>query len=470
MLSPLVFVLALSGFLLLVIGERMGLSAAIGGEAANLIVVGAMVVLGLGGVTSRFERFATGSRLGKERIWGLGARSACLLVLVLAYSGSAASSQAVWIGFALGFVLAHLGQFGTGLPSSAQEQAEASALARIARLAGAIAMMVLLAMVMAPLCDALARASGLPLGVVRPVALVLAASVLLPGGAVGVKLVQGVVLALGVALALVPALSLLGLALVERVDALILESLPRLSVPEVSTLSVMTPGTLLGLAAGYGARGRGAIRLAPAGAGLALGMLLAAVLVGLNIFAQEWLARIVGGRIVGVAPQSWPGFVFDEEIRGWLRACGAAVPDPLAAARACGFASPAQVLKPADLSVLGSLSSAALARSAGLPLVVGGLWLLLPPLIGFAGVLSLLHAVALGMSEALLFRTFNPTGLRSWRLAMARLAVLVVLAGVAAATMAWRWPVSLDAILAAALGVALVAGGWAAVRPAREAA
>jgi len=422
MLAPLVFVLALSGILLLVVGERMGLSTSLSAEVAYGMLALAVAALGIGSVTSRFERFATGARTGRERIGRLSARVSVLMVLVLGFVPGLGQPVGLWGGFILGFLLAHLGQGAS----------EAGMLARMARLLAALAMGLLLLAVLPSLWDALARLTALPLPSVKLLMVVLAALVLLPGGAIGVGHVQRVMLALVLALALLPLLALLGLSAVERGDPLLLESamlLTRPSVPAAVALNAVPPGAFMGMAAGLAARGHAEMRLVPALGGLFIGLLLTGLLVGVHALAQDWLARIIGTRILAVAPQQWPAFVFDDEIRGWLRACGQSVQDPAAAARACGTPTAAMALKEQDVSFMPSLASAALARAAGLPLTLGNLWLLMPALLGFAGLLSLLKAIALALSEAFLFRTLNPSGLRSWRLAMARLMALVVIGG-----------------------------------------
>jgi hypothetical protein len=225
--------------------------------------------------------------------------------------------------------------------------------------------------------------------------------------------------------------------------------------PAVS--QTMLPGLALGAAGGLAARGSGRVSGGAAAFGLSGGLLVTGVLVLLHLGAAEWLARIVGQRIAGTAPLGWPPFVFEPELSGWLRACGALPSDPQAVARACGLVGPLRLPKPADITFLATLSLPALAVANRLPVLLGDLWALLPVLLGLMGVLSVLHGAALAVSEGLLFGLFNPSGLPSYRLAMARLCLLTLVLALLAVDPLPQMPAqALGSALAALLGVAFL--------------
>jgi hypothetical protein len=227
------------------------------------------------------------------------------------------------------------------------------------------------------------------------------------------------------------------LALWERADPIVLAVLAQTASREAyPSLSGAQPEALalaLGLLGGLAARGFGPARPLRAALGLGAGMVIAGVLVALAVLLELWLARIVGQGIAGVAPQQWPLFVFEEPLQGWLRACGMVPVDPAAAARACGTRGPDVPLLAAQLSFLASLTAPALALANALPILLGFLWGLLPVLLGGAGALQLLHGGALALSETVLHASLNPSGLRSWRLAMARVTLGLGVAGLALA-------------------------------------
>lgn len=428
MLAPLVLVLALFGILMLVVGERMGLPVVLGVPLLHVILALLVVWLGLGSVTSRFERFCTGSAGKAPGFVVVLARSTCLLILLVSCLPQNVSLAWLYVGFIGGGLLGHL----------ARKNDQSCVIARLAEVAAAGATAVVLVLLLPRLVQQFAFATGYVLKAAMTLLALGALAVLVPGGAWAVRRLQVVLLIMTLLLAVGPIVVLLGLSWAEIADPLALEIITRLSFLSPGDDDLLArPAPLLGVAAalGFAARGRGEMRAAQAAAGVVAATALTGFLTALAAFGQEWIAGIVGTRILGVPPQQWPAFVFDEELRGWLRACGQGVVDPLLVARGCVLSSASSVLGGGAVTVQGLLNGVALARSNGLPAVLGVLWQLLPPMLAFAGALTLFHAVGVSISEGVLFRTINPTGLRSWRLAMARLSIA---AGVLAAF--WFYP------------------------------
>lgn len=426
MAGSLVFVLTLLGLALLMIAERVGLAAPLGLAGMLMVLSLAVIVTGLGSVTSRFPRFAgvagdTGAR--KAHALRLMSRATCVLVALAAFLPAGVELRALVPGFAAGFVLAHLGACALAAPVLA---------ARLGRFllgfAFALLALGLLQGMLMLLPPGLWNAPAFRLSLGGLVLLVL-----LPGGALGVVRVQRLLLLLALVAALVPLAVMVSLATLERGDPMALEMLEAVqpllqkAFSEVMTSSYsILSGLVVGAVGGFAARSTSPASGASAAFGLVAALLLAGVLVLLHLAAAEWLARLVGQRIVGLAPGAWPPFVFEPELKGWMRTCGILPVDPLAVARACGAAGPQQVLRPSDITFLAQLSLPALAVANRLPVILGDLWALLPVLVGGAGLLSLLQGAALAFSESVLFGLFNPSGLHSFRLAMARLCLLAL--------------------------------------------
>lgn len=422
MVGSLVFVLTLLGFVLLMIAERAGLSASIGLAGMYALLALALLARGLGSVTSRFPRFAEGASAesGGPGSLTLVARCACVLVALAVFSPSGVELRALAPGFVAGFVLAHLSWRWLSEPVLA---------ARLARLLLGLALALLAFVLLRPALEQLSMALLQGSLKTRWVFGVLALVVLLPGGLLAVSRVQRMVLALVLVVALVPVAALMIMAAMERGDPLAIEMLGSILPLAQQSFGRFHPapsGLLIGVVGGLAARGSGVVSHKAAGIGLAGALLVCAVLVLLHLASAEWLARIVGQRIAGVAPAAWPVFVFEPELAGWLRSCGVLPADPLAVARACKLTGAQSVPRPSDITFLAPLSLPALAVSNRLPVMLGELWTLMPLLVGSVGLLSVLHGAALAVSESFLFGMLNPSGLQSFRLAMARLSLLAL--------------------------------------------
>lgn len=440
MFAPLVFVMSLFAFAFLVIGERMGLETSLAAGALTLIPALALVALGLAGVSSRLERY-----LG---VAGQGRAAACLwrgAVLLLAFAAFAGEGVALWAGFPLGFLLAH--RVEGAAPSRPGGQITA-------RLGFALVLLALGARLFAPLAGTLGDMTGLSAGTTRQVLLALAVLLVLPGGARGGQAGARYVLGLAVPLVIAPMLVHLALALAGRGDPLTLEVLSGLSrqMPEaLSGLSFPASGVIAGAAAGFLARGGDALPTRAAGLGLAGALLLAGLVAGVAVFGQAYLSEVIGQRILNSGPGQWPGFLFEDGVRGWLVACGQPLPDASALSRAC-----ARGAGGVEITFQAALQMPALARALQLSVLFGTLWQVLPLLIGLVALAMLLHRAAGFLSEALLHGLINPTGLRSWRLAMARLMLITLAAGLA------FWPLRVpEAALALGAGLGVLGSGYA---------
>lgn len=454
MLAPLVLVLALFGIALLVVGERMGLPAALGVAVLQGILAVLLAATGFGSVTSRFERFCLARAGDGPAMVDILARSALMLVL-LAVALPMEGGQ-LWLALSVGagFFVGHW----------AQQGFVSGRIARGADLAAGMGAALALVLLLPRLVSSFAFATGYTVPQTALALALAAVAVLIPAGALAARRVQVVLLVLAMLVAGLPLMGLAGLSWMEAGDPLAFDTLMRMPSVGGDPLARPSPGLVgLALAAGYAVRGRGTLSARAAAGGLVLGGLFAGGLVVLGAFAQGWIETIIGTRLLGVAPQQWPAFVFDEEMRIWIRVCGAAAVDPVMAARGCGLPSAASVPGVGSLTFQASQNGIALARANGLPLLLGALWQTLPPMLAFAGALTLIHAAAVSVSESLLFRTINPTGLRSWRLAMARLSV----AGVTIAAF-WlyprtlAWPQTLSVLVSGLMGLAILGAAVAA--------
>lgn len=466
MASALVFALSLAGFGLLVFGERMGLPAALAASGVMGVVLAATAALALVSATSRQPRHLLGSERG----------AATCLAALAALTAAFAAPLAVELGperigavvsLAAGVIAALvISPFnpwreppplhvpgepvlpGAAATSGADDTRGALPLFRLAIAAVALVLVVRFF----PLgIERIAEAGGWDRDRVFALGL----------GGVALLVLLGGLSALGRASLVLAALVLM-LGILPFVAGWVHEATMRLD------LSAGTLSSILG--AGIGG---GAFRL-PEGIrpvwpavilGFALGMMLlqpaaavahrprriAAILAGLGFAGlmafvaarqSEALSALTARGFAGLPPAQWPVFVFDDSLRGWLSACGVPPEDAGAAARACSAPTPRQPLPAGAVTFSPGLGPAALAMAQGWPIILGFIWGLLVPLVEIAALGFLLHAAATGIAEGLFHRVVHPRALRSWRLAVSRLTLLGLVAGIA---LLWRHDLRLEA-------------------------
>lgn len=460
MFAPLVFVMSLFGFAFLVIGERMGLQTGLAAGALAAVLLAALASLGLAAVSSRLERYLGAA--GTAGAGGAALRGAALLLTLGAFAPLPGGGMVLAAGFPLGFLLAH--------------RVEATMPARrggliLARFALAVVFLALAWLVWPPLTGALAEVLGVSTSGARLGVAGLVLLLLLPGGARGADSAGRALIWLILLLAVLPLTLHLALAVAGRGDPLTLEAFAALAqqAPGAIRALALPASTLVaGAAAGYAARGGATMPARAAALGLAGTLALAALVAGAALFAQTYLADIIAQRILMASPGQWPGFLFEDGVRGWLIACGKPLEDAAGLARACPATRPGGT----EITFLAALQAPALARAMQLSVLFGTLWKLLPVLLGIVGLTHLMLRGASLASESVLHGVLNPTGLRSWRLAMARLTLIALVGAVLALPKSLAGPAgALDALLAAAAGVAVLAAGvahWPRRAPAGE--
>lgn len=443
MTSALVVALSCAGFGLLVFGERMGLGAQLAAWGVAGIFILATIVLALSSMTSRLPRFLAGAERGASL--GLAASVACLL-LPGATAGVDFASATIALGG--GFLAAALlapfnpwrqregaglvGQGGDRDPGQDSRGALAVFMVAVTIAAGAIALDRF------PVAlDRLVEATGWPRALARTSSLGLVALVALLGGLHGLARAARVLIIIALVTAVVPFMLFFAGEFLDQFNAAFLRQLAEGGLESgraaLKTLSPRAewPAFALGFALGLiGLQPAAAVR-STTGRGFAiLAGMLVALLLGALASAGQWLLDdLVTQRIAGAAPLQWPLFVFDETLRGWLTACGAAPEDAQAAARACASGHPRNLLPAGSLRFDRELGAPALSLAQGWPIILGYIWGLLVPFFGLLAVGLLAHAAATGFSERVLFRTFNPAALRAWRLAMARLSLIAGMVG-----------------------------------------
>lgn len=473
MTSALVVALSCAGFGLLVFGERMGLGAQLAAWGVGGIFLLATIVLALSSMTSRLPRFLAGDERGASL--GLAACVACLLLSgVTAGADLAGATIALGGGFITAVILAPFNPWrqrdGSGLVGQGgdRDTGEGSR--------GAIAVFMVAVMIAAgaialdrlpTALDRLVEATGWPRALARSTALGLVALVALLGGLHGLARTARVLIVIALVTAAVPFALFFAGEFFDQFSAAFLRQLAESGLEHGREVLKMLspraewPAFALGFALGLIALQPAAAVRNPAGRVFAvLGGMLVALALGALAGAGQWLLDdLVTQRIMGAAPLQWPLFVFDETLRGWLTACGAAPEDAQAAARACASGHPRNLLPAGALRFDRELGAPALALAQGWPIILGYIWGLLVPFFGLLAIALLVHAAATGFSERVLFRTLNPVALRAWRLATARLSLIAAMAGLYAAdSMMLRLdPAMFRWVLAGSMGLAFTA-------------
>lgn len=440
MTSALVVALSCAGFGLLVFGERMGLGAQLAAWGVAGIFILATIVLALASMTSRLPRFLAGA--GRGAVPGLAAGVACLLL-----SGRTAGSGAI-VALGGGFLAAMIfapfnpwrqrageglvGQGGDRDPGEGSRGALPLFMVAVMIAAGAIALQLF------PLTlDRLVEATGWSRATARGAALGLVTLVALLGGMQGLARAARVLIVIALVTAVVPFALVFAGEFLDQFNTAFFRQMTEAGLEsgraalKVLSLRAEWPSGALGFAFGLMALQPAAAVRNRAGRAVAVtGGLAVALALGMLATTGQWLLDdLVSQRIVAAAPLQWPLFVFDETLRGWLSACGAAPEDALAAARACASGHPRNLLPAGSLRFDRQLAAPALALAQGWPIILGYIWGLLAPFFGLLAVGLLAHAAATGFSERILFRTLNPAALRSRRLASARLTLLAAMIG-----------------------------------------
>lgn len=444
MTSAFVLVLAIAGFALLVFGEQMGFEAAARPVGAIFLV--AMLALVLSATTGRLNRYMVAP--GRGAIAGLAALFCAVLLLE-----AVAMPKDGLLGARLGWLLAGLGAGLALRPANlwrnfvvadragqrdADPGAESVGAMALFNLTGAVGLGALILLYWPGVTNAFGGAS---LAVIRDEParlLILAALLIVPGGILGLRRCAILLAAIAVfSIALPATIGGLGFALDElgllRPDHLgpLLSPLAKEAMTPLMKGAFLPESFARGLVL--------ALALAPALAaahgpvskmtGLMLGLVFALGLLVVSALVDARLAEFINERLARFAPAQWPHFVFEDSLRGWISACGAAAIDPASLTKACAVGARAS-LPHGALQVDPTLWGAASAMALGWPAVLGHIWQMLPMLIAFVAFAALLNALASLVSEQAMFRLLRPRALRSWRLASARLGVIALAASI----------------------------------------
>ncbi len=470
MTSALIFALSMAGFGLLVFGERMGL----GTELASLGVAGIFVLAGtalaLVSMTSRLNRFVVGADRGAGLV--LATIVASLLIFgfdILFKPDMEASRQtdafgadvfganafgpnvfgagfAFLLGFSAALILtpfnpwrnfgAHAAQRNTTALIDQDPARETCGALPVVAGVMALAAGLIVVRYFPVAIDTLVGVTGWPRAPAFLSALVLIGLPAVLGGLLGLGRTALVLVAIALATIAAPfAVFMLG-EFLAQFDAAALNTLLASGSEAARTLATTVqlnaewPALALGFAAGLvvlqpaAALGSASTRFFAVLAGVAMALIV--TLVARSDVSM--LREIIANRIAAAPPAQWPVFVFDEALRGWLSTCGVTPEDAQAAAQACGTRNPRAPLPPGAYRFAEGLAAPALALAQGWPIILGFISGLVRPLIALIALGVLLHAAASGVAERLLFRILHPRALRAWRLAMARLALIVLLA------------------------------------------
>lgn len=443
MTSALVIALSLAGFGLLVFGERMGLGPQLAAHGVLAIFALATLALAFSSTSARLARVV----VGRERASMLGL-AALVTALVLFGLMAQPAGPHLWVqglGLTAGLVMTYVAaplamwrNFVADLALHGDHDPGAGT-----RGALPVLMVCLLCLCVLVLFEGMPSAinqlvviTGFGHTRVLVALLGLMGLVVVLGGLFGLQRIAKALVAIAFVIAVIPAGLMLASRFFDRFDIEALRQAQAsvraaMSVPvNVELLGEIWPaialGSLLGMALNQPAI---AIRhRVLRGAGVLIGLLLAALLAALSQTGQALLKTMIAENILAVSPSQWPLFVFDEALRGWLTVCGITPDDAITAARACGQTTARTPLEATRLTFEAGLEWPALALSQGWPLILGFIWALLVPLFEVCALAFLLHAAASGLAERILFRTLHPKALRAWRLAMVRLSLMALLA------------------------------------------
>ncbi len=430
MVSTLVFSIATAGLLFLMLGERLGMPAPFGLLALEGLLALACGLFVLLSATNRLDPFLVESR--RAQGFGRLARLALLLFAGLATGGGLALDQPSRValllaGYAGGtlLLLPREVSFGSG-PAA---RLEAGGLLR--RLAVSGLALALLILWFPPVLGLFAASLQQAPETLRGVVITGLALGVAMGGAVGLSRLARAILLLGLVFAVAP----LGLALaLERMFPV--ESLRAVwlgatrDVPALFTSGAWRAG-LPDLLAGFAIGALGSAQRTPdekLSRSLLIALLAPVIALAGALVVMVEVVRLHGLVMMQIAdqpPARWPLFVFDEAIRGWLSVCGEAPRDVLDAFRACRARGLAGTFPASEIRLDPALIGPAVAASRGLPLVLGAGWMLAAPLACLVALGLLLHGAATLASEAVLYRRSGEKALRSTRLLLARLCVIL---------------------------------------------
>ena len=444
MTSALVIALSLAGFGLLVFGERMGLGPQLASLGVMTIFALATLALAFSSTSARLARFV----VGRERASTLGltalVAALALFGLLLQPAGPRAWVHGVGLmaGLILAYVAAPLAMWRNFVADLALHGDRDPGVGTRGALPVLMACCVLFCLLM--LFDQLPIAIkqlGMITGISHHRLLIsvmgLVGRVVVLGGLFGLQRIAKALMVIALVTAVLPAGLMLASRFFDRFD---IEAVRQAQAGVVGALSVrfnidllreIWPAIAIGLVFGL-VLNQPAIAIRHRvlrGAGILFGLLLAALLAILTQTGQTLLKTVIAENITALPPSQWPLFVFDEALRGWLTVCGAMPDDAITAARTCGQTTARMPLDAQRFVFEAGLDSPALALSQGWPLILGFIWALLVPLFNICALAVLLHAVASGFAERILFRTFHPKALRAWRLAMVRLSLMALLGG-----------------------------------------
>lgn len=461
MTSALVTALAIAGFALLVFGERIGLGPQLAAAGVIGVFAAITISLALASTTSRLARFMAGTERGASL--GLIALVSVVLLLAagigLAPGRTTAGVMALVIGFCAAYGLMPFNpwrNFAGATASGGQDRdpgEETRGALGITMLAGVLAAGLIAFDAFPPILDRLAEMTGTPRSRAAGVVVPLLALVLVLGGLHGLVRCAKVLLVLVMITAVAPFIVFLAGGVLEQVNVEFLSRLGQSGVSAAAdamkelTLAVEWPALVLGAALGIVAKQPATAVRSAAGRAFSIGAgVLLAILLGAMVkTGQALFDDGIANRLVASAPVQWPIFTFDETLRGWLSVCGITPSDAQAAARACTPVGSARSVLPAgSLRFEPGLAAPALAASQGWPIILGFIWGLLLPLFGVLAIGFLVFSAASGAAERVLFRSLHPKALRSWRLAITRLLVLV---GLGALYLFDRQGIRLDLLL-----------------------
>lgn len=479
MAGALIFSLAMAAIALLVFGEHMGLPAGLAAFGVVGVLGAVLLASAIFSATSRLGRFVIGE--GRGAAFSGAAIAAVLLILGhvhLVAGGHGVLPAFVWLttGFVVGqfflpadpwLAIRPASEVGHGAGVSVADGLRGAT--KVIMLAASLGAIALLASLLPVLADRVIEASGWSPPVVFRTLVALVCILALVGGLVSVRRAVIVGLAFAALLLVLPvapeglrnqlppapdggairqfAQDVFG-HMAARGQAIV--HMPDVGAAIAGFLIGLAAQQALGTVSGMGARSFSVI----------VAILLAVVILSVIEFNGMRLQSLVTG-LSETAPAQWPVFVYDDVLRGWLSACGAAPDDARQVARACGTIDPRMLLPAGALRFDNGLAMPALAASTGLPVILGFLWALLPLTLVLAGCGMLLLVAATGAGEAL---PGDVSALRSSRLARVRLAVLGLSAlALAAVETGYRIDPAVVRWLmlgACLLGLAGIIAGW----------
>lgn len=434
----LILVLSLAGLGLLSLGERMGLPVNIASAGVLAIVLLGGIALALFSTTSRLGRFVVGARQGS--LLGFASLVACFSlfsVSVLSLGAVPMNPQmAAWLiaGQAIAFFLPGFTPWrnfvasGTAPAILRDDDPASGSRGSVGAAALAVAVMsIALAVFLLPrVLDGLEILTGWSRGALW--LLVAVFSVLLPalGGMRALRRAALLVMGLALVFVLFP----IGWHAASASSAWNWNAVLNVEPARFAALTFDPMSMAFGFALGLVLRQAGA---AIGGWGRSLLSIVIGWFSAITLLAAVWLAadflQQFESKISLGAPAQWPVSVFDEVLHRWVTACGTPFVDVQQALRNCGASTAREVLPPGSIRFEQTLAALAVAVAWGWPATLGFIWSMLTPLVGVVCLGVLMHAAASGLVERVGYRIAERRLLRASRLAMTRLAILVIAVG-----------------------------------------